>query len=79
MHADAAKAAFNKAIVRTVDIDVVVIAVAAFYRFEQSVNNISRGFGPEKSQALSAFHWMQPNIFCTPWHAESLGRLVGFR
>ena len=35
--------------VRTVDTAVVVMAVAAFYRIELSVLNISRGIGLEKS------------------------------
>jgi len=57
LHAvDAAKRAFNKATVNTVDTDVVVTAVAAFYRIEQSVHNTSRGISLEKSQTLLAFH-----------------------
>jgi len=76
--ADATKRAFNNAMVCTVDTAVVVMAVAAFYRIELSVLNISRGIGLEKSQALLAFHWMRSNICCTPWQAH-LGSLGGFR
>lgn len=62
--ADAARRGYTKVMIRTVDTDIVIIAVAAFQHIfgvgkhlrYLSVHDISCSMGQEKSQALLAFH-----------------------